>query len=62
MAYSEDAITFSTIPADHQVRLEDRVSFAYVERAAIRQDRTGVVAYSVVDNSDLEQLIQLPVV
>lgn len=61
MAYSEDAITFSTIPADHQVRLEDRVSFAYLERAAIRQDRTGVVAYSVVDNSELEQRIQLPV-
>lgn len=61
MAYSDDAIAFSTIPADHQVRLEDRISFAYVERCAIRQSDTGVVAYSQLEGAALTQRVQIPV-
>lgn len=37
MAYSDRALAFATIPAGHQVRLEDRVSFAYIEMSAIYQ-------------------------
>ena len=44
MPYSQDALTFSTIPTNHQVRLEDRVSYLYLEYCLIRQDRTGVIA------------------
>ena len=61
MAYSDEAISFSTIPADHQVRLEDRVSFLYLERCSLRQDKTGVVAYSQVDGQASTQRIQIPV-
>ncbi len=61
MAMSDTAIAFSTIPADHQVRLEDRVSFAYVERARIVQDRTGVVALWESDGEYHKDLIQIPV-
>lgn len=43
MTYSDTALAFSVLPAGHQVRLEDRVSFAYLEYAAVVQDRTGVV-------------------
>ncbi|MGV9182798.1 type I-E CRISPR-associated endonuclease Cas1e [Arcanobacterium canis] len=49
MAYSEEALAFSTIPASHQVRLEDRLSFLYLEYCLIRQDRTGVIA---IQNDD----------
>lgn len=45
MSYSEEALAFSTIPTDHQVRLEDRVSFLYLEYCVIRQDKTGIIAY-----------------
>lgn len=45
MSYSEEALAFSTIPTDHQVRLEDRVSFLYLEYCVVRQDKTGVIAY-----------------
>lgn len=61
MAYSEDAIAFSQIPADHQVRLEDRVSFLYLERCSVRQDKTGVVAYSGAEEGQCKQRIQIPV-
>ena len=61
VAYSEGALAFSTIPADHQVRLEDRVSYLYLEKAAIRQDKIGVVAYSSSDDQQLMRRIQLPV-
>ena len=61
MAYSEDAIAFSQIPADHQVRLEDRVSFLYLERCSVRQDKTGVVAYSGAEEGQRKQRIQIPV-
>lgn len=61
MAYSEDAIAFSQIPADHQVRLEDRVSFLYLERCSVRQDKTGVVAYSGGEDGQQKQRIQIPV-
>lgn len=44
MAYSREALAFSTIPPSHQVRLEDRLSFLYLEYCLVRQDRTGVVA------------------
>lgn len=61
MAYSDDAIAFSQIPADHQVRLEDRVSFLYLERCSVRQDKTGVVAYSRAEEGQRKQRIQIPV-
>lgn len=61
MGYSEEALAFSLIPAGHQVRLEDRVSFLYLERCSIRQDKTGVVAYSQVDGERLKRRIQIPV-
>ena len=44
MAYSEEALAFSTIPTKDQVRLEDRVSYLYLEYCQVRQDRTGVIA------------------
>lgn len=61
MAYSEQALSFAQIPADHQVRLEDRVSFLYLEYCLVRQNRTGVVAYSQDDDNKREQAIQIPV-
>lgn len=61
MAYSEQALTFAQIPADHQIRLEDRVSFLYLEYCLIRQNRTGVVAYSQDNDNKREQTIQIPV-
>lgn len=63
MSYSDEAIVFSQIPADHQIRLEDRVSFLYLERCSVRQDRTGVVAISVEEkeSSVVRRHIQIPV-
>lgn len=61
MAYSTDALAFSQIPPSHQIRLEDRVSFAYVDRANIVQDRTGVVALGQIDDTAVRRTIQLPV-
>lgn len=61
MSYSENALAFSTIPAGHQVRLEDRVSFAYLEHAQIVQDRTGVIALGEEDGQLVRQQIQIPV-
>ncbi|MEW6872273.1 type I-E CRISPR-associated endonuclease Cas1e [Trueperella pyogenes] len=60
MAYSEEALAFSTIPVNHQIRLEDRISYLYLEYATIRQDKTGVVAYRR-DDDDVRQTIQIPV-
>lgn len=61
MGYSDDALTFAQIPADHQVRLEDRVSFLYLERCSVRQDQTGVVAYSQEDGLAVRRTVQIPV-
>lgn len=62
MTYSDEALAFSVLPAGHQVRLEDRVSFAYVEHAAIVQDRTGVVALKDDEDLGYQRIrIQLPV-
>ncbi len=44
MTYSEKARAFSRIPVADQVRLEDRVSFLYMEYAMVVQGRTGVWA------------------
>ena len=44
MNYSDTALAFSTIPVSSQVRMEDRISFLYLEYSQIRQDRTGVIA------------------
>lgn len=44
MTYSDEALAFSQIPVSDQVRVEDRVSYLYLEYCLIRQDRTGVVA------------------
>ncbi|KMY23348.1 CRISP-associated protein Cas1 [Actinobaculum suis] len=49
MNYSEEALAFSRIPASHQVRISDRISYLYLERALIRQDRTGVIAIQTDD-------------
>ncbi len=61
MAYSTEALAFSQIPPSHQIRLEDRVSFAYLERANIVQDRTGVVALGQIDGKSIRRSIQIPV-
>ncbi|MFW0110218.1 type I-E CRISPR-associated endonuclease Cas1e [Rothia sp. P13129] len=63
MAYSDEALAFSTIPASHQVRLEDRVSFLYLEYCVIKQEKTGVVAWGSERGSEklAGQKIQLPV-
>lgn len=61
MAYSEEALAFSTIPVSHQIRLEDRISYLYLEYATIRQDRTGVVACSNEDGENIVRTIQIPV-
>lgn len=44
MNYSENARAFSRIPVASQVRLEDRVSYLYLEHAQVVQNRTGVWA------------------
>jgi CRISPR-associated protein Cas1 len=44
VGYSDNARAFSRIPVVDQVRLEDRVSFLYLEHAQVVQDRTGVWA------------------
>lgn len=64
MAYSEEALAFSTIPTKDQVRLEDRVSYLYLEYCQVRQDRTGVIARQRGDypsDSPKRIRIQLPV-
>ena len=61
MAYSNEALAFSQIPPSHQIRLEDRISFAYLERANVIQDRTGVVALSQIDGRNTRRSIQIPV-
>lgn len=45
MAYSEEALAFSIIPTKDQVRLEDRVSYLYLEYCQVRQDRTRVLLH-----------------
>lgn len=60
MGMSDEAIAFSTIPASSQVRLEDRVSYAYLEYARVMQDRTGVVAL-FEEKSEFKRLkVQIP--
>ena len=44
MGYSDKARAFTRIPVVDQVRLEDRVSFLYLEHCQVVQDRTGVWA------------------
>ncbi|MBZ8178366.1 type I-E CRISPR-associated endonuclease Cas1 [Corynebacterium sp. 3HC-13] len=60
MAYSEEALAFSTISPSEQIRLEDRVSYLYVEYCLIRQDRTGVIAISRGDERAPEPVNELP--
>ena len=60
MAYSDEALAFATIPVNHQIRLEDRISYLYLEYATIRQDRTGVVAYSSEEGENIAHTIQIP--
>lgn len=61
MSYSDRALAFATIPAGHQVRLEDRVSFAYLDRATVYQNRTGVWAMQDDEGEKTRTRIQLPV-
>jgi len=44
VTYSDKALAFNRIPVADQVRLEDRVSFLYLEYSQVVQDRTGVWA------------------
>lgn len=43
------------------MRLEDRVSFAYIDMAVVYQSRTGVWAMSNEDGSKTKERIQIPV-
>ncbi|MCI5825056.1 MAG: type I-E CRISPR-associated endonuclease Cas1e [Arcanobacterium sp.] len=66
MSYSSEAIAFSTIPPNQQVRIEDRISFLYLERCIIRQSKTGVVAvrdneYAELGRGSRTLQLQLPV-
>ncbi|QIK63600.1 type I-E CRISPR-associated endonuclease Cas1 [Leucobacter viscericola] len=61
MSYSDNAIAFSTLPVSHQVRFEDRVSFAYIEKAVVLQNRTGVWAMQEEADELVQLQIQLPV-
>lgn len=61
MAYSDRALAFATIPAGHQVRLEDRVSFAYLDMSVVYQGRTAVWAISSDDGEKEKAKIQIPV-
>ncbi|RNL59204.1 type I-E CRISPR-associated endonuclease Cas1e [Arthrobacter oryzae] len=61
MSYSERALAYATIPAGHQVRLEDRVSFAYIDKATIYQNRTGVWALQDDEGERSKTQIQMPV-
>lgn len=59
MAYSPEALAFSTIPANEQIRAEDRVSYLYLEHAVLRQDRTGVIA--LLAEEEMTARVQIPV-
>ncbi len=61
MGYSNEALAFSQIPPSHQVRLEDRISFAYLEYCNVVQDRTGVVALNQEEAQLKKRTIQIPV-
>lgn len=61
MSLSDDAIAFSVIPAGQQVRLEDRISYAYLEYAKVVQSRTGVVAIHDDEGTLRKRTIQVPV-
>lgn len=50
MTYSDRALEFTLIPTRSQVRLEDRVSYLYLEYAKVHGDRTGVWAVGVDDD------------
>lgn len=61
MSYSDRALAFATIPAGHQVRLEDRVSFAYMDMATVYQNRTGIWAMQDDEGEKTRTRIQMPV-
>lgn len=61
MSYSDNALAFATLPVNHQVRLEDRVSFAYIDKAVVLQNRTGVWAMQSENDEPVQQQIQIPV-
>lgn len=62
MNYSDTALAFSTIPASSQIRLEDRISFLYLEYCQVRQDKTGVIVIKENSRGEGEKsVIQLPV-
>lgn len=62
MSYSQEALAFSTIPPSYQIRIEDRVSFLYLEYCLVRQDRTGVIAIRrpAEDNDDTSADMSVP--
>lgn len=59
MSYSPEALRFETIPVRSQVRVEDRVSFLYLDKARVVQDRTGILALTD-DGTDGRLPIQIP--
>lgn len=60
MSYSAEALAFSQIPPHEQIRLEDRLSFLYLEYCLVRQDRTGVVAISRGEETAPGELAAVP--
>ncbi|MBB5846384.1 CRISPR-associated protein Cas1 [Mobiluncus mulieris] len=66
MTYSDDALIFAKIPVSEQIRLEDRVSYLYLEYCQVIQNHTGVAAISEgnhdsEDREPLKRIIQIPV-
>lgn len=62
MAYSDLALAFSTIAPNEQIRLEDRISFAYLDCVVVQQEETGVVASQKLEDDTVQRWrIQLPV-
>lgn len=61
MPYSDLALAFSVITPSEQVRLEDRIAYAYLEKCIITQDKTGVVAWGRIEEEAVRYKIEIPV-
>lgn len=58
----QETIGFQQIPAAHQNRFSDRVSFLYVEYAKIVQSDSGVIALTKDEDGEYTKVeLQLPV-
>lgn len=61
MTYSENALAFSKIPVSKQVRVEDRISFLYLDYCKILQDETGVIAVFETESEVIKRKLLIPV-